>query len=160
MKKNTSFVDLDNAREDEQRKVMKEIIAQQHCPFCLENIDKYHTPTIKETGHWLFTKNRWPYKNAKYHFLIIYKKHAEKISDLDPSAGTELFKLLAWAEKKYQIPGGGWSMRFGSTDYSAGSVNHLHVQLIAPDIEKEDFLPVRLKIGKEKEKRQKNKKPT
>lgn len=153
MKKNTSFVDIDNAREDEQRKVMEEIVAQKHCPFCLENIDKYHTPTIKETKHWLFTENRWPYKNTKHHFLLIYKKHAEKISDLDPTAGTELLKLLAWAEKKYQIPGGGWAMRFGSTDYSAGTVNHLHVQLIVPDIDAADFKSTRLKIGKEKKKR-------
>ena len=34
------FVDLDNAREDEQKQVMQEIIEADHCPFCEEKILK------------------------------------------------------------------------------------------------------------------------
>ena len=70
------------------------------------------------------------------------------MSKLDPNAGKELLEFVAWAEEKYKIPGGGWSMRFGDTNYSAGTVNHIHVQFIQPDLDDPEFKPVRIKLGK------------
>lgn len=143
------FVDLDNAREDEQKKVMKDIIDADHCPFCSENLKKYHKqPILKEGKYWLVTNNQWPYKNTKYHLLIIYKDHATRLSELDSNAGNEMLDLVKWIEEEYKISGGGWAMRFGDTNYSAGTVNHIHIQFIQPDLEKEEFEPVRIKLGK------------
>ncbi len=152
---NIPTVDLDNAREKEQVKVMKKIISAGECPFCLKNLRKYHKePILKEGKYWLLTKNQWPYKHTKLHLLAIYKEHAEKLNDLAPEASRELLELVQWAERKFSIPGGGWVMRFGDTNYSAGSVKHLHAQLLVPDIEAPDYLdkPVRVKIGKTKSK--------
>ena len=145
------LVDLDNAREAEQIKVMKQIIADGGCPFCPENLSRYHRPPIlKETEHWLLTKNQWPYPHTKTHLLAIYKEHAERLADLDAEAGAELLELMQWAEKEFQVPGGGWCMRFGDTNYSAGTVNHIHAQFLVPDINAPDYddKPVRVKIGK------------
>jgi diadenosine tetraphosphate (Ap4A) HIT family hydrolase len=145
----SNFVDIDNTREDDQREVMQDIISADHCPFCTENLKKYHKqPLLKDGKYWLVTSNQWPYKNTKVHLLIIYKEHAVELSELNPESGKELLEFTAWAEKEYQIPGGGWSMRFGDTNYSAGTVNHIHVQFIQPDIEAPDFKPVRIKLGK------------
>lgn len=145
----TPFVDLENAREDDQREVMKKIMAANHCPFCVENLKKYHKqPIIKETKYWLVTTNQWPYDHTLHHFLLIYKDHAEQLQELETEAGKELFELVAWLEKEYHIPGGGWAMRFGDTNYSSGSVAHLHVQYVVPSIEDPDFEPTRIKIGK------------
>ena len=144
-----NFVDIDNSREEDQKQVMEDIISAGHCPFCEENLRKYHKqPILKEGRYWIVTDNQWPYKNTKVHLLIIYKKHATDLSQLDPKSGRELLELVAWAEKEYQIPGGGWAMRFGDTNYSAGTVNHIHVQFIQPDISAPDFKPVRIKLGK------------
>lgn len=148
---NPKFVDIDNAREDDQREVMKEIIEAGHCPFCEENLRTYHKQAfLKEGTYWLITLNQWPYNFTKHHFLLIYKDHAEHLSELNPEAGKELLEFVAWIEKKYNVPGGGWAMRFGDTKYSAGTVNHLHIQFIVPDIDAPDFQPTRLKIGKGK----------
>jgi ATP adenylyltransferase len=147
----TQFVDLDNARLEEQKKVMEKIIAEGHCPFCRENLMQYHkAPILKEGKYWMVTPNQWPYENIKYQFLLIYTKHAEKLSDLDPAAGSELLEFFAWLEKEYQVPGGGVCMRFGDSNYSAGTVLHIHAQFIVPDINKEGYEPVRFKIGKRK----------
>lgn len=146
-----SFVDLDNAREDDQKKVMQDIIAADHCPFCLENLTKYHQqPILRETAHWVLTPNQWPYQNTLVHLLAIYKHHATKLTQLDPQSGGELIELMQWAETEYDAPGGAWAMRFGDTDYSAGTVNHIHAQFIVPDIHQPNYLdhPVKLKIGK------------
>jgi len=145
------FVDLDNARVLEQKRVMEDIIDADHCPFCLENLKKYHKkPILKEGKYWLLTENQWPYANTKVHLLAIYKKHIENLADLDPKAGEELLEFFKWAEKKYQVPGGGFVMRFGDTDYSAGTVAHLHAQFLVPDIHHPTYMekPVRVKIGK------------
>jgi len=146
----TQFVDLDNARVEEQRQVMAEIIKAGHCPFCAENLEKYHhQPWMKEGKYWLVTTNSWPYENTQHHLLLIYKPHAVRLAELEPAAGQELFVFLAELEKGLALPGGGFSVRFGDTNYSAGSVNHLHAQLIVPDITRPGFKPVRVKLGKD-----------
>ena len=153
MRKN-QFANVNNSREGDQTEIMKEIVDAQHCPFCEENLRKYHKePILKEGKYWLVTKNQWPYKFTKNHFLLIYKEHAVSLQDLEPEAGAELFALAKELEKEYDIKGGGLSMRFGDTDYSAGTVNHVHVQFIEPDIMAKDFDPVRIKIGLQWEKR-------
>lgn len=156
MKNNSStpFIDIDNARYDDQRHVMQRIADNQECPFCLENLKKYHQrPILKEGEFWVLTENAWPYENTRVHLLAITKTHVEKLTELPKGAGDELMQLCAWAEQEYQVKGGGVSMRFGDTNYSAGTVYHLHAQFIVPDIDKEGFQPVRIKLGKEKEKR-------
>ena len=145
-----SFVDLDNAREDDQRDVMRDIIAAGECPFCAENLRKYHKqPILRESEHWLLTTNQWPYDHTKLHLLAIYKTHAERLSELVPEAGRDLLELMQWAEAEYDVPGGGWAMRFGDTDHSAGTVLHLHAQFLVPDLESPGYEPVRIKIGKQ-----------
>lgn len=150
--KNT-HIDLDNARIDEQKNIMKDIFQAGHCPFCPENLKKYHKqPIIKETKYWILTKNQWPYKHTKTHLLAIYKDHITNLANLNPVAGQELIELFAWAEKEYNAPGGGFAMRFGDTDYSAGTVAHIHAQFLVPDIHHPEYLkkPVKIKIGKTK----------
>lgn len=147
MKQN--FVDLDNARKDDQKQVMQNIISAGHCPFCMENLKKYHKQEILKDGkYWILTFNQWPYDFTKLHLLLILKEHAENLSDLDPKAGQEMIKFLAWAEKKFDVKGGGIGFRFGDTNYSAGTVKHLHAQFIVPDIDDPTFQPVKIKIGK------------
>ncbi|MEO8581800.1 MAG: hypothetical protein ABI425_04495 [Patescibacteria group bacterium] len=150
----TQFVDLDNARVDEQREVMKKIINEGHCPFCSENLHLYHTVANELEGdHWFITKNLWPYKNTKFHYLAILKRHAELVSELTNEEGAELIQLLGKLEKKLKVTGGGFAVRFGDTNYSAGTVKHIHAQFIVPDIDNDNFEPVRFKLGKDKDKR-------
>lgn len=142
------FVDLQNARYDDQRAVMQEIVGAAHCPFCSENLKKYHKqPIIIEGEYWLVTPNQWPYNHTRVHLLLILKEHVETLTDLPPQAGAELVKLSAELCEKYNVAGGGLALRFGDTNYSAGTVKHLHVQFIVPDIESPEFEPVRVKIG-------------
>lgn len=150
-------VDMDNARVPAQKAAMSDILDSGYCPFCPEHLAKHHRqPILKEGKYWLLTPNQWPYENTKVHLLAIYKSHAEDLSELEPESGKELLELMQWAQKEFDVPGGGWAMRFGDTDYSAGSVQHIHAQFIQPDIENPDYKPVRLKIGKSPEKLRRN----
>lgn len=145
------YVDLDNARLTEQREAMERILARDHCPFCPENLALEHKePILREGKYWVLTKNQWPYKNTKTHLLIILKEHTETFSGIGPEAGREFFELLRWIEKEFAPVGGGVCMRFGDTAFSAGTVRHLHAQLIVPDRESESYEPVFFKIGSNK----------
>lgn len=148
---NKKFVDLDNARYDDQRQVMEEIIRAGHCPFCQGNWQKYNqTPPLQTGKYWFLTQNKWPYENTKRHFLLVTLEHIESFKELSPAAAAELFELSSWAIEHFNIPGGALALRFGDTDYSAGTIQHLHAQLIQPDIHLPNYSekPVKLKIGK------------
>jgi diadenosine tetraphosphate (Ap4A) HIT family hydrolase len=125
------LLNFDHARTKEQSDLMKKIEKDMVCPFCWENLEKYHPePIIKKGFWWLITKNAFPYKGTLNHFLLIYKYHVAKISMITPQASTELLTLLSWLEKKYKIKGGGVFMRFGETQRNGSSVEHLHLQLV------------------------------
>jgi len=146
-----SFVNLNNARVEEQQKVMEMIEQGEYCPFCPEHYDGAKLmPIIKQGQHWHIRKNRWPYKNTRVHLLIIHNAHTEKLSDISFEAAKEFFELTQWAENEYQILGGGIGLRFGDFRRNGGTVLHLHAHIIAADITDKndpDYRKVRFKVG-------------
>jgi len=125
------FVNLNHSRTPEQISVMQKISKDSVCPFCMDFFMKYHTePIIKDGKWWLLTTNFAPYEGTKFHFLLIYKHHSVKMSDLKPEAGIELLEFVSWVEKEYKINGGSFFMRFGETNLTGSSVNHLHAQIV------------------------------
>lgn len=131
------YINLTNARSDAQRAVMQQIEERRECPFCRENLEKYHkNPILKEGRFWLLTENQWPYEKVKHQLLAIYKTHVERLQDLDSEAGTELFSMFGEESRERKIEGGGVAIRFGSSpDGNYGStVLHVHAHLIEPDL--------------------------
>lgn len=140
MSEKNRFIQMSAVRREDQLKVMEEIKKQGHCPFCRENLDKYHkNPILKEGKFWILTDNQWPYEKIKHQMLAIYKTHIEHINEIDPEAGKELFEIFKEETKKRKISGGGIAIRFGSNpehgNYGS-SVLHIHAHLIEPDLEK------------------------
>lgn len=143
-----SFVNLDNARSEEQRHVMEKIEAGNYCPFCPEHLaDTHEKPIIRKGEHWVFTENRWPYKNTIHHWLLIAAYHAETLNDLRSGAFEEYGEHVKWAEREYRIAAGGLAMRFGDVSGTGATVRHLHGHLIVPksDLPREE--KVRFKIS-------------
>jgi diadenosine tetraphosphate (Ap4A) HIT family hydrolase len=148
MKDKDKFVNLDNARYDEQRQVMQDIEKNKECPFCADNLAKYHKKEIIKKGKfWVLTYNQWPYKYTDIHLLAIATYHAEKLSDLKMGAFDELQKMAIWAENRFKIQTGGIAMRFGDVSDNGATVDHLHVHLIIPSKDKPADEKVRFKIS-------------
>ena len=145
---NKSYSNLDNARFDDQKEIMERLEQKGLCPFCEENMnDTEVLPALRDASHWHITNNRWPYKSAHVHLLLISKMHCEDLNDLTSEAWSELLHLIQWAEKEYQIHSGGLGMRFGDVKYNGGTVQHLHVHLFVPKEKGDDYEPIRFKIG-------------
>jgi ATP adenylyltransferase len=147
MTKTKKLVDKRFAKGRMYKKVINEIASQKVCPFCPETF-KWHTkPILKRLDGWLITENFNPYKNTKFHFLIIGEKHKEEISDLSVTDWKSISSLMSWAIIKYNIKGGGITLRFGNSLYTGATVKHLHFHLISPEIHGGKAKPVYFPIG-------------
>lgn len=125
-------VNISHARTDFQKKVMEQIKRDKVCPFCEKHFLTYHTkPIIKRGKYWLLTENFQPYEGSKHHLLLVSRKHITHFEALSSAAQAELFSLTASELKARKIVGGTLLMRFGDTDYTGGSVEHLHAQVIS-----------------------------
>ena len=156
------YINMNSVRREDQFKVMEEIKKEGHCPFCIENLEKYHkNPILKEGKFWLLTDNQWPYEKIKHQLLAIYKTHIEHLEEMDPEAGKELIEMFQEESKKREIKGGGLAIRFGSNpehgNYGS-SVLHIHAHLIEPDLEKlEETEAWKFKFGQPKNYKKVNK---
>ena len=145
------FVELGNARKKEQIQVMQQIVVDGVCPFCMDNLARYHKkPILKDGKYWVLTENQWPYENTKHHWLAIYKEHVENVADVPAEGLKELMGLFQEIIKDYTVEGGGIVMRFGTPELSGGTVLHLHAQMVVPDLNSPTYEPVRIKVGRSK----------
>lgn len=128
------FVNSENARRGKYLDVIRKIGKEGVCPFCPEHLRAHHKKPILSTGkHWLVTENMYPYENAKFHFLLIHKKHIESLSEISKDAWAELHRHCKRLLRKYKIPGGTVFLRFGDSRYTGSSVTHLHAQLVCAE---------------------------
>ncbi len=146
------YVNIDNstrpAGDDKYKKIIEQISKDDVCPFCEEHLLKYHkNPIIKSGTFWTLTTNMYPYKNSKYHFLIIHKGHITTTKDISKDAWLELYETINWIENEYDISGGTFFMRCGDTSKTGASVTHLHSHLVTPDKDKPGYEPVIARIG-------------
>ncbi len=133
-----NFIIKDNLRVASQGPVYDKIEKEGHCPFCKENLLKYHKlPILKEGKFWTLTDNQWPYDKIKHQLLAIYNTHIEHLNEMDPESGKELIEMFQEESKKRKMPGGGIAIRFGSNPEEGSygnSVLHIHAHLIEPDL--------------------------
>lgn len=125
------MVNLSHARTDFQREVMRRIALDKVCPFCEEHFLKYHTrPIIRRGRYWILTENFQPYEGTRHHLLAVARKHVTSFAELPAPAHAELFRLFGDECRRRKIKGGTVLMRFGDTEYTGGTVSHLHAQLV------------------------------
>jgi len=150
-KKKTNYINLKHARAEDQLKQMEQIAQDGVCPFCREHFEKYHKSPIEINGKfWLLTKNDFPYDGTEVHFLIVYKTHIVNISDVESSAWIEFGEHIKFLNKKYKTPGGAIFIRFGNTDYTGSSINHLHAHFLIGGPYSENTEGIKVKLGYKK----------
>lgn len=138
-----------HAREEEQIRVMLKIQQDKVCPFCWENLEKYHPkPVLKKGVWWWLSENAWPYKGAKAHFIFFYRNHVKNLSQINPFAFNELWELASWAERIYNLKGYALFIRSGRMEETGSSVQHIHAQLIAGSSQQgPDSEALKVKLG-------------
>lgn len=145
------FVNTNNTQQRPDEKyasVIANIKKDGVCPFCPDQLAKYHkNPIIDETKNWLVTNNMYPYKNTKHHILLIHKEHIESIKEINNEAWKELHEIFIRAIERSKILGGTMFIRFGDTKFTGASVSHLHAHLVSSDPDKPEYTPLLTRIG-------------
>lgn len=131
------FVDPNNsqARPDggKYASVLNQIAKDGVCPFCPDNLTKYHKKPLEEKAFWTVTDNMYPYKPSKHHRLIIHRAHITHLNELSPEAWNELLDIFKKETANRGIAGGTFIMRFGDTKFTGASVTHLHAHIVQSD---------------------------
>jgi diadenosine tetraphosphate (Ap4A) HIT family hydrolase len=122
---------IENARTPAQTAHMQATIGQGKCPFC--DIDFSKNKPLGEWKHWWVWQNPFPYPFHIHHLVIPPKRHVTSLEELTGDEMLEWLKIVKWAEKHFNMPGGALVMRFGDPKHNAGTIAHLHWQIQVPD---------------------------
>lgn len=133
--------------DDTYSRVIKQISNEGLCPFCEEHGIKYHSnPFIIKGRSWLVSKSAFPYEGSEHHLIFIHRKHIEHISEVSAEEWVELKNLSEQMVIDFNIEGATFLMRFGATERTGATVNHLHAQLISGS-GAADAKPVMTRVG-------------
>lgn len=117
------------------------------CPLCDER-SRASEKLIRTSrdASWRIWHARFPAPHSATHLVIApvrHLTHPEQMSDKDWKALSELTKFAIMpAPEGLGLPGGGVLMRFGNPDLNAGSIRHIHANIIVPDGTGEVRLPL------------------
>lgn len=144
----TPHVNIAHARTELQHTTMERSIRNNECPFCRDNLERYHTrPILAENEHWLLTENFAPYEGAVHHYLLIAIRHCMGFWELSEVEQVAFFTMMNQARELAMAPGGTIVMRWGDTDRTGASVAHLHAQLIIGGSRKAGGEPILTALG-------------
>jgi len=102
------------------------------CKFC--HPQSMTNKPLRYGKYWYVKKNDFAADNTQGMFVLVSRKH---ISNTQPkkiatAMMREAWQLALWVIEKYKMPGGALVMRFGDPQYHAGTMDHLHINLIFP----------------------------
>jgi hypothetical protein len=102
------------------------------CTFC--RLDPVLNPTLCTLREWSVWENPFPLPHTRHHLVMAPHRHVGPSDQILSSDFTAMGELFGWAQKRFGFTGGGFAMRFGSPKQSAGTVMHLHANIIVPDL--------------------------
>ena len=128
--------DLSAARTDDQRDYMERLEAGGICIFCPEHFGEYHREPVEWSGeHWYVTRNDYPYRGARAHYLIVPHRHVRSFDELPDAAGAELWAIKRRLKAQLEPLATAVVERSGDMTLNGGSVAHMHVHFVALDSE-------------------------
>lgn len=135
------YVDSNNANRPSGNyaRVIDQIAKDGICPFCEENLEKYHKNPLEKKKYWTVTNNMYPYKPTLHHKLFIHRAHVTHIHQVSAEAWQELREIYLHEVSKNSVDGGTLAMRFGNTKFTGASVSHLHAHLVQSNPDDPDY---------------------
>jgi hypothetical protein len=93
---------------------------------------------------WRMWENPFPEPNTALHLVLAPVSHIPMEEMPRHFHFTAVGVLFDWAEARYRdrMKGGGVLMRFGSPEYNAGTILHLHAHIMVPSLKGEVRLPL------------------
>ena len=110
------------------------------CPFCPQNFDAEKNEELASAGEgsagWRLWRNPYPLAHTSDHLVLAPVRHISHLKDMQRADWLCVGQLMT-ANTIVNAPGGGLVWRFGDPAYHAGSIRHLHANIIIPNREGE-----------------------
>ena len=114
------------------------------CPFC--QFDRMKHEVVAENDSWIAFKNLIPLRHTSLHLVIAHKEHLTHIDQLSivdwKDWGDLMDRITDYNLFDEEMPGGAIFLRFGDPTRNAGSIRHLHANIIIPDGKGEVRVPL------------------
>ncbi len=114
---------------------------ERFCPFCPTELTRRRREPTETEGGWILLENEFPRQDARM-FLVVPRRHLTSDDNLGTDDWQDIGKLHRSCKSLYNIPGGGLLMRFGDPRDHAGTIQHLHMNVIQPTREGGCTLPL------------------
>ncbi|MFE3186561.1 HIT family protein [Streptomyces violascens] len=132
----------------EQRAEMIRLEDAGTCIFCPGHLASNPERNISfQTEWWSVTENKFPYPDARVHLLLIPTLHVSDLLDLPDAARTDLWVALDRARQAHGLDFYGLGVRCGDCRFTGGTIAHLHIHVIAGDVDDPGHQPVSLKLS-------------
>jgi hypothetical protein len=120
------------------------------CPFCdpLDpELNKVIQAAWKDGLGWRMWQNPFPIKHSTTHLIIAPVRHIVHPDSMESGDWDQMANLINYAISGRDglgmgLPGGGVLMRWGDPKLNAGSIRHVHANIIVPDGTGEVRLPL------------------
>ena len=135
-----------NFRVDEQLAEMRRLEVEGVCLFC-----PGHLPAASEvlhrTARWTVVPNRYPYRETRLHLLLVPDEHVTDMADLSEEAQRDFWTALRWIRDHYGLAHYGLAARNGDSEFTGGTIRHLHILVLQGEVDDPDHQGVRVRLS-------------
>lgn len=127
------------------------------CPFCPAERERRNRPALCSASHvsdrgargsWSLIQNEFPRSDAGRMLLIVPDFHCTDPASLTDEDWGCIGQLVTFCRTELGMEGGGLLMRFGDPHLHAGTIDHLHINMIEPICGREFRMPLGKSLGK------------
>jgi diadenosine tetraphosphate (Ap4A) HIT family hydrolase len=135
-----------NFRVDEQLAEMRRLEGEGVCLFCPEYLST-SPEVLHRTAGWTVVPNRYPYRETRLHLLLVPDEHVTDMAELSELAQRDFWAVLRWAKLHYGLAHYGLAARNGDSEYTGGTIRHLHIHLLQGDVDDPAHQGVRVRLS-------------
>lgn len=139
---------LHHHRNEDQLGEMRRLEAEGVCLFCPQHlVDERKLVIVHRTPHWTVTPNKFPYRQARLHYLLVPDEHVTDMVDLSAEAQLDFWAALRWVRDHHGLAHYGIAARNGDCEHTGGTIRHVHVHLLQGDVDDPDHEGVRVRLS-------------
>jgi len=102
------------------------------CPFCPTELERRERTPLRVCAGWMVLENEFPRPDVEKMLLIVPKRHLLSAADLTDEDGMNIVYLWTVCMRELDCAGGAFIGRFGDPRVHAGTVPHIHANVIVP----------------------------
>lgn len=126
---NYRYIYPPNARRQDQLDIMMRLEGEGKDPLDQDVIEQ---EVLFATESWYVSRNRFPYKGAEQHFLIVANRPAYGLDEITTEMWLDFPKVVQRVINEYGVRGGGLCVRFGDPACSGASLKRVHWHVVQP----------------------------